>query len=169
MRHALFLICVLSPAVASADDDATVTVDDEGRVVARIHVPASTEEVRAVLGDTDGQLAALSPDTLSVQTTQVGPCEMVDRKTRGVWRPFAFRAKRCPTDRGWQETLVASDDFTKYEAEWELEATDHGTEVVYKIQTEINAPVPSSLVRTNLKSAASSMLKRLVGVFRRAR
>lgn len=168
MRRTAVFCSLLVSITASAADEARVSVDDQGRVVARIAVAASADEVKAVLADPKGTLAALSPETLSVQTTTEGRCEMVDRKTRGVWRPFAFRAKRCPTAHGWTETLVASDDFTAYAAEWEVEDSDDGTtEVVYTIQTEINAPVPRALVRTNLKTAAGDMLKRLAGLFRR--
>ncbi|MFT4623441.1 MAG: ribosome-associated toxin RatA of RatAB toxin-antitoxin module [Myxococcota bacterium] len=171
MFRAALLAAVLLPSLATAaDNEVAVTIDDRGHVVARIQVPASSDEVRALLADTGGRLAALSTDTLSVTTTQDGNCEMVDRKTRGIFRPFAFRAKRCPTENGWQETLVQSDDFTAYESEWQVgESSEGTTEVVYRIQTEINAPVPNSIVRTNLKTAAGNMLRSLVDVFRRAR
>ena len=170
MLRALLVPLLFASSLAIAGDDATVSVDDRGHVIARIQVPATTTEVRALLADTEGRLAQLSPDTLSVKSTPDGDCEMVERRTRGIFRPFAFRAKRCPTERGWEETLVESGDFTAYEAEWELEEQEDGTtEVVYRIQTEINAPVPSSLVRSNLKTAAGNMLKQLVDVFRPAR
>ena len=72
MRLAVLLTCLLAPVAASAADDATVSVDDQGRVVARIHVPASSDEVKAVLADAKGTLADLSPDTLSVETSADG-------------------------------------------------------------------------------------------------
>ena len=115
MIPAALLAALLAPQLAHANDHgASVSIDAEGVVVARILVPATSDEVRALLADTSGRLAALSPDTLSVISTPDGACEMVDRKTRGIFRPFAFRAQRCPTANGWQETLMQSDDFTAY-------------------------------------------------------
>ncbi len=146
-----------------------VTIDDAGHVVARVVLPASASDVHDILSDTDGAMAELAPDVLDVTIESAGTCELVSRRTRGVFRPFAFRARRCPTRNGWKEVLVDSEDFLAYEAAWELEETAGGTEVIYRIQTELNSPVPQGVVRSSLKSAAGQILSGLAELVGRPR
>jgi hypothetical protein len=139
-----------------------VHVDGEGRVVAVVTVQATPERVRTILADTAGALKELSPNTLSVEVTPDGPCERVNRQTRGIFQPLTLRSKRCPTADGWEETLMESDDFEHYEALWRVRSTESGTEVTYRIATVLTAPVPQLLVRQNLKQAAGTILQGLV-------
>ena len=159
---AILIGWVLVGPVSAATSEPVVHVDDAGRVVAMVIVDASPEQVRVILADTAGSLKDLSPNTLSVEVTSDGPCERVDRQTRGIFQPLTFQAKRCPTADGWEETLVESDDFEHYEALWSVRTTDAGTEVIYRIATELTAPVPQVLVRQNLKQAAGTILRALV-------
>lgn len=158
-----FLTCwILAGAAHAYPPEPQVHVDAEGRVVATVTLNAQPDEVRAILADTAGSLKDLSPNTLSVEVRPDGTCEHVQRHTRGILQPLVFDSKRCPTDEGWEETLLQSEDFEHYEAMWAVRITDSGTEVTYRIGTVLTAPVPQVLVRRNLKQAATTILQRLV-------
>ena len=153
---------VLAGTANASMPEPEVHVDNEGRVVAVVTVLAPPEQVRSILADTVGALKELSPNTLSVEVTPEGPCELVNRQTRGILQPLTLRSKRCPTPDGWEETLMESDDFEHYEALWKVRSTEKGTEVTYRIATVLTAPVPQLLVRQNLKKAARTILQGLV-------
>ncbi len=158
-----FLTCwILAGAVHATTPEPEVRIDAEGRVVATVTLNAQPESVRAILADTAGALKDLSPNTLSVEVSDEGACELVRRHTRGILQPLVFQSRRCPTDEGWEESLVQSEDFEHYEAMWAVRTTDSGTEVTYRIGTVLTAPVPQVLVRRNLKQAAGTILQRLV-------
>jgi hypothetical protein len=143
-----------------------ISVDSEGRVVARATIDATESAIRGVLADTTGRYAALSSDVLSVESVQSGRCEDVTRSTRGLFRPLRFRSMRCPTNDGFTEVLIESRDFSRYSSEWALNATDEGTEVVYVIDTDVNAPVPDVLVKRSVKQAATELMTKLADAVR---
>lgn len=163
MAMAIGLFCA-APSFAA---EPAVSVNSEGRVVATMTIDASSADLKAVLADTTGAFAELSPDVLNVSSVRKGDCEEVTRSTRGIFRPFRFRALRCKTSNGWSEKLMESGDFTSYASDMQLVETADGVLVTYSIETEINAPVPDSMVRSNLQSAAKNLLVRLAKRVRR--
>ena len=164
---ALCVGCLLWAAPASASDQAVVHITDDGTIVAKMAIGATEAQIREVLADTEGALAGLSPEVLSVEAVPKGTCEEVTRRTKGMFRPFKFRALRCPTSNGWKESLLESSDFGAYASEWQLTPNGSQVEIVYTIKTELNAPVPAALVRSNLRDSAKGLVERLAKKFRR--
>lgn len=146
---------VVASAVA-----ADVTVEPDGTVVAVEVVSAGAEAVRAVLADVHAA-AALSPEVLSVEVEPEGRCERVRRRTRGLLRPFELLALRCPTERGWSEALVSSEDFASFTAEWVVVASGSGTRVEYRVRTALRWPVPTVALREGLERAARTTVENL--------
>ena len=131
--------------VSMAAEPETV-VQSDGTVEVRMTVAAETEAVRELLADTDGVYSTLNTDIYRTQSEKRGNCEEVRRETRGVFRPFKFRALRCPSKDGFTETLLGSDDITTYDTSWQLTSTEEGTNIVYRVHTELRSAFPRPLV-----------------------
>ncbi len=152
------IVGVLVSTAALAQQPA-VNVDDEGVVAVRMTIDATESNIRDVLDDVEGELASLTPDVLSVETTKKGRCQEVTRSTRGLLRPFRFRALRCPTARGWHESLIESRDFSAYSSDWSLVETELGTEVVLTVHTELYALPKPLVTRSVVQSAKEQLIK----------
>lgn len=100
MLHLFF-----APALAQ---EPTGTVTEDGAVEVRCTLPASPEEVRALLAD-PVVAGRLSPETLSITPTSRGPCTELGMRVKGPFDPIALTTLRCPTPRGWKYSLVKRD------------------------------------------------------------
>jgi hypothetical protein len=138
------LAVALSRASMAAEPH--VVVQSDGTVEVQLTVAASTEAVREILADTSGVYSTLNADIYSTESKQRGNCEEVRRETRGLFRPFKFRSLRCPSEAGFTETLLDSNDLTIYDSSWELTSTGEGTKIVYRVHTELRAAFPRPLV-----------------------
>lgn len=158
------MLWLLLPAALAADP--SVSVGSDGTIVARVHVPANEAQVREALSD-PVKAGQLSPEVLSVASTPSGTCEVVTVQTQGAWDPLNYRGMRCPTETGWRTTLLDSDDFSALDVEWKLVAAEGGTDVEYRVKTEVDLAVPQSLVRKGMERSARntllSLLERVVG------
>jgi carbon monoxide dehydrogenase subunit G len=147
-------------AIARAAEP-SIAVEDDGTVVGRVEVAATESEVRALLTD-PVTAGSLTPGVLSVSPTPQGACTLLDVETRGPWDPLTYRGLRCPTADGWEQHLVASEDFARVDVHWKLAPTDTGTAVEYRVNTAITAPVPARLVRRGVEQSARETLVALV-------
>lgn len=127
---------------------------------ASVVVDSTPEQVRAALAD-PADMALRPPDMISVEATPRAGCHEIEGRTRGLLRPLAYRSLRCPTPTGFLETLVASEDFERYEAEWRIEAVEGGTRVSFRIDVLPDLPVPRALVSENVKRSAVAVVTAL--------
>ncbi len=146
-------------AMAAHGGDASVAVMDDGMVVGSITVEAEEPAVRALLRDAT-VVAELSSDVISIESEQTGDCEDTRKKTRGMFAPLTVHTRRCPTDDGWSERMVESDDFHRYETDWEVARTGAGTRVTYKVQTDPD--LPRRFVLKNIVAGVKDTLEQLV-------
>lgn len=160
MLGSLLLALALSPA-ALADEPPTVQLSGDGTVEARLRLPAEAgAEVRKVLAD-PAALGQLTSEVLSVETVERGSCQEVTRRTRGMFRPFKLRALRCPTAEGWEESLLEGSDFKAYATEWRVVETADGTEVIYRVRTELDVAVPQAVINQNVVQSTRNQLIKL--------
>jgi hypothetical protein len=149
---------LVGTALASAP---VVTVDADGTVVGVAVVAGDEAAVRALLGDVERE-AGLSPSVQSVEVeAEEGSCARVRKTTRGLFRPFELVVLRCPTDAGWREDLVRSDDFSVYATEWRIAPSDAGTRVEFRVRTTVNVMVPAAAVRAGTVDATRAALVKL--------
>ncbi|MBM4390862.1 MAG: SRPBCC family protein [Deltaproteobacteria bacterium] len=152
---------LLLSTAALAQDPSTL-VESNGTVVVECVVPQSEAEVRALLADPQ-RAGALTPEVLQVQTISRGDCLTLGVTVKGAWDPLTYTSQRCPTAHGFKFKLLESDDITAYEAEWKLAPQPGGgTRVTYRVLTEVDLPVPKSLVRKGIIDSAKETLKSLV-------
>ncbi len=142
------------------------SLDSDGAARVFVVVLDSEAAVRAALLD-PAAAAALPPEVLAVDTIATGKCVTLGVTVKGAWDPLRYTAQRCPTVTGYRYHLLQSDSITRYEAEWSLlPHVGGGTEVTYRIITEVDLPVPNALIRQSvLVSAKDTMLaliKRLI-------
>lgn len=154
------LLLALGSARA-AEVPVDIALGPEGTVVATVLLPAEEEAVRRILDD-PVRSAHLTPDLLSVDVAPTRPpCSHLDGRTRGLTRPLAYRVVRCPTAHGWRESLVSSEDFRRYEVEWQIVPVSEGVRVEYRVAIDVNLPVPGRLVSENVKRSARLTLQAL--------
>lgn len=167
---ALFVALALcgAPRSAAADDDASSTkistrVTPKGEVIVQVQVATKIDGVRAVLASAE-RSHNLAPTTVSAHATRDGACERVKLQVRGIITPFQLETRRCPTARGYLETLVGSSDFVDYRNEWELkDLGEVGTLVTFKTRTRPNVQVPESLLLMETKRVLTRLFKNLLG------
>lgn len=148
-------------AVAFAQDS-TAFLDEAGMAHARAFVAQSEAEVREALRDPE-VAAALPPEVLKVHTLSGGACVTLGITVKGAWDPLTYTTQRCPTASGYTYRLLNSDSITAYEAEWSLSPRPGGgTEVNYKVRTEVDLPVPATLVRKGVLQSAKDTVLALV-------
>ena len=138
-----------------------VRVESDGTVVATVVVAAQPTAVRALLAD-GVDATRLSPDVYDVRATPAGACQLLDKETRGIFRPFHLRTRRCPTDAGWTETLIGSDDFTAFRSSVDVAAVGSDTRVTYRVRTSLAVPVPQAALNRSVSESARAVLDNLV-------
>lgn len=138
------LLLLAVPAMAN---EPSVTVDQSGSVVVgRTLLAAPSAQVKKAIQQVSAAEMS-SPSVLDVTKIRDGACEQITRKTRGVFSPLVMNTRRCPTQTGWREFLVQSDDFNAYEMNWVVrEGVAGGTQVELHVKTELSLGVPQSLV-----------------------
>lgn len=155
---------LLAPAVADGAPEPAPRVETHitagGEIVASLRLSAKPAAVREVLASAE-RSHGLAPTTVSAKATADGPCERVKLKTRGLFTPFELETRRCPTARGFRETLVASADFAEYWNEWILEDVDGGTRVVFRTRTVPKVAVPEALIQTEARRVIVRLLTNL--------
>ena len=161
----IILACVLllgvHPAAWADEAEPSVHIAKDGSIEGQITLPFPESEVYHLLSDPVAS-SKLNRDVYDASSKRQGACEIVYRKVRGVWSPMTYRAKRCPTTHGWVEQLIDSESVSDYYMEWELERLSSGTRVKYKVRTQINAPIPTSIIQSETKRSVTQMLKNLL-------
>jgi hypothetical protein len=149
------LACLLGSAISQAQtpDEPLVQREEPGTIITRLLVPASAEEVRAVLND-PVTFGGFTPDVQSMRVEPRGRCKLLSFDTRGLLEPMRYSTLRCPSDLGWRETLFQSDDFTRYDADIALEPAPEGTLITYKLSVGLDLPVPDVVISRNVKRSA---------------
>ncbi len=146
-----------------------MAVEANGTVVVECVVPQSEAEVRALLADPQ-RAGALTPEILGVTTLSKGDCLTLGVTVKGAWDPLTYTSSRCATATGYKYELLSSDDITAYEAEWRLvPQSGGGTKVTYRVLTEVDLPVPKSLLRKGIVDSATETIKSLVRQLAKAR
>lgn len=139
-----------------------VDLDHDGQVIGTVVVTATEAQVRSVLDNAE-MLGELSPQVIDVHaTTLPDGCEELVTETKGMFRNLTYTSRRCRTAKGWDDTLVQSDDFSEYRASWEASPVDGGTRITVRSRTNVNLPLPDSLVNKQSRKGIAEMLEALV-------
>lgn len=164
----VMLALAAAPPTAGAEEAApkvSMRISPKGEVVAQVKLSASSKVVREVLASAE-RWHKLAPTTVSAKATRDGSCEKVKLSVRGLVEPFQLETRRCPTAKGWLETLVNSSDFSEYRNEWELEDLGaEGSRVTFKTRTIPKVVVPESLLQMETKRILNRVMKNLQSEF----
>lgn len=163
-RFAAALLGLTLSVGAFASDSPDVRVEDDGTVVARLMVEAPAADVKRAIAAVQREAF---DNVLELRFQPDGACQSVFRKTRGLWSPLTMKTKLCPTQQGWREKLVQSDDYTDYQTEWVVrDNTDGATEMQLSVRTSVNLAVPGSLLRqgtiSGMRRTFAEVLQQLV-------
>jgi len=146
------------PALAVEPEN--LGVDSDGFIGARILIDSPLNLVRKVLSKPVDAIR-LAPDVLEVSAESQGTCDKVSVKAKGLWRPLNYVVIRCPTEAGFSERLLESDDFSAHNVEWTLAPSGSGTLVTVRSRTRIAYPVPDGMVA---RVAGKSLRESLKGL-----
>ena len=152
------LLSLGSPALAVEPE--SLGVDSNGFVGARLLIDYPMSLVRSVLSK-PVDAVRLAPDVIEVSAESQGTCDKVSVKAKGLWRPLTYVVIRCPTEAGFSERLLESDDFSAHNVEWTLAPSGSGTLVTVRSRTRIAFPVPDGMVA---RVAGKSLLDSLKGL-----
>ncbi len=159
----LFPLMAYIGVVAHAGTGPAITVEDDGTVVARMLIDAPPAQVRQVIPDIQ---AGTSTNVLSSTKVPDGSCIKIDRRTRGLWDPLEMKTRLCPTDTGWRESLVSSDDFNAYSTEWSVRDDNGRSSVQVRVRSEVNLLIPTSMVQSGtiqgLHDSFAAILRKLL-------
>ncbi len=138
-------LSLLGSAAWADEPEPQVEVREDGSVVGRMLIEEAPEDVKDALmpAQTQGR-----PPTgvISVDTTTNGRCIDIHRRTKGLMSPLEMDTRLCPTGTGWQEHLVSSDDFAKYNTTWHVRQAPGGHSYVeVRVDSAVNLKVPESL------------------------
>lgn len=153
-----------SVAGAQTPDEPLVQSEEAGTVVTRLLVPAPEDEVRRLLED-PATLGRLAPDVLSQDIRARGACQELHTDTRGLIVPIHVATLRCPTARGWHESLLEGASFTRYDADVQISPAEGGTLVIYRMAVGLDLPVPQRMVSGNVKRSARLTMQALRDLF----
>jgi hypothetical protein len=165
MRRLLVSIVALIPTVALAGGP-EITVADDGTIVAKMTVDAPEATIRSAIPELL-QASEHFQNVLAIQMTPDGSCRRIFRRTKGLWAPLEMYTRLCPTQRGWRELLVKSDDYDAYDVEWSLSPNGARTDVRLTVRSSVDLPVPSVMIRQGaiggIQETFAELLRRLVG------
>lgn len=143
-----------------------VTVTEHGTVRGRVVVPASLDTVRDTLDHSAGRIAAVA-NGAEVEATADGSCELEHTYMPHPIKSVTYTLRTCPTEQGFHSVLVDSHDLERFEAIWELSATDEGTVVTYDLDLKPSFPLPGFVVRASAKKGVLDAMLGLERAFAR--
>ena len=155
-------IVFLTAALAAPAEPSPVEIGADSSIRTTVIVAATPEQVRARLADPVAA-AELCDDVIGARVVGAsGDCSLLEVTTRGLTDPLVYTVKRCPTADGWQETLVASDDFSRQDSRVRLEAVPGGTRIVMEVRSEPRLPLPQRLLQSEIAKSTVQTLRNLV-------
>jgi hypothetical protein len=164
---ALFTLAHSTTATAQTPDEPLVQSEEPGTIVTRLLVPAPEHEVRALLEDPEA-FARFTPDVEGLEVQARGRCKLLMFDSRGLFDTLHYSTLRCPSERGWRETLFESEDFTRYDADMQLESVPGGTNIIYRLSVGLDLPVPDIVISRNVKRSAKLTMQAVREIFLRA-
>jgi len=151
------LVTAVGFGVAHAAEP-TVTLASPGHIDASVWVDAAPRDVLAALSD-GALLASLAPDVIDAQAQADGACVGLSVTSRGLLSPVTLRTRRCPTASGWQETLVTSGVFERFDTAWTVSPEGTGSRVDYRVAVEVPAWVPMSVLHSRLTASVTATMR----------
>ncbi len=153
---ALLLLCAWSVPAFADGGEPEVVITADGTVEGVVVVGAPPDRVRAYIADI-AMTRKLAKDVVSVDVVKDGGCELVTTYASS-FIDVTYVARRCPTETGWIETLLESEQFADYYAEWFIAPVSNGIELRFRLRTDLDMPVPARLVRGALKRSVMGTL-----------
>ena len=158
---AALLLCAFAVPASANDGDPTVEITTDGTVEGTVTVGAPPDVVRTYLADI-AMTRKKAKDVVSVDVVKDGGCELVTTYASS-FIDVTYVARRCPTETGWIETLLESEQFADYYAEWFITPVKNGLELRFRLRTDMDMPVPVRFVRGALKRSVKGTLVAIQG------
>lgn len=153
---AALLLCAWALPASADEGEPEVVITADGTVEGTVTVGAPPDVVRSYISDI-AMTRKKAKDVVSVDVVKDGGCELVTTFASS-FIDVTYVARRCPTDTGWIETLLESEQFTDYYAEWFITPVKNGIELRFRLRTDMDMPVPVRLVRGALKRSVKGTL-----------
>lgn len=136
----------------------SVSVDASNTVIGTVSVSLSPDDVRGRLAD-PGWVATVDGGKTTVTVAgHDGACLLVDYVSPSSLVTVRYRVRQCPTAGGYRSTLVESDDFSAYEAEWIVSAEGTGSTLQYRLRLAPKVPLPASVMAAIVRGGVEDMM-----------
>lgn len=155
----MFLGVLLTVVGVVRAGEPTAAPSSDGFWRTEILVPAPLSDVQAALADPIAS-SRLSPDIVSTTYLARGECPTLRAELAGIVA-LSYDYKRCATQDGWHETLVASSGLESYEVRWRLQPAGESTRVEYSVRVDPVLPAPQFLIVRQMKKSMHTIVTRL--------
>ncbi len=158
MLSSLSLLLILGTAHAGTELSGPV-VSSDGFVMLEMTVPIPPGKAREKLADA-ATLMPLDPRVKTVNITTDEPCEQI--AIEGSFKSVAVQTalRRCPSESGFEETLISSSLYSAYTATWQVEPVESGALVRYRVKVEIEGLAPI-IINYETGASAAKMMRRV--------
>ncbi len=156
----VFLLLVSAGPLQAAPPDPERPVFEDGYTLLTISIPAPSADVRAVLADPRYTLL-LTPSVKEVEILDQGECDHTRSLAKAFFISLRYESRRCPTETGWREELVASEQVRVYSTEWIIEPAEGGTRVQVRVRLQMKVDVPERLIAPTLAGQMKRALRKL--------
>ena len=92
---------------------------------------------------------------------QQGECTVLDYVAPNTVMTVSYRVRRCPTEGGFEATLVHSDEMDTFHETWKVVPADDGSHITYNLQTSTSLPIPGFLVNSTTRRRVKGLMKAL--------
>jgi hypothetical protein len=152
MRFLLFAGAVIGRPAPS------IQVSDDGTVNASAEVYADFETVKAAL-TSPADLHRIAGEVTIEETTADGECTLIRSLRSHPLATVRYWTRSCPTNDGYTETFVSSDDLADFSATLAVTPTDSGALVAYKFRTVTRFPTPDFIMKREASAEAQRMMQ----------
>lgn len=122
-------------------------------------------DVRARLADPTWVSTIDAGSTTVTVRERAGDCLIADFTSPSTLMTVRYTVRQCPTANGYKSTLVSSDDFASYEAEWSVAAEGTGSLLTYRLRLTPSLPIPASFLSGTLRRDILSLMEQFAGRF----
>ena len=152
-----FLLVLGFTTPAAAGGEAVQLRTHEGHVVGEVLVEASAAAARRLLGDPD-RVARIDGRGTQISSRKRGDCmESQIVAPSGVGK-ISYTSLSCPTETGFEGSLVASKQVRTLEARWTIEQRGDRTLLKYDLYAVPRIRIPQKLVALLAKRGVGRLL-----------
>lgn len=147
-------------ALAHADEPTALIDGTTVRGSAHLEVPPA--RVLAQLQDPVWESSLSATGTRVEVKGRTGECQHLALLSPNPVVDASYEVRRCPTEDGFQSTLITSAVLATYRARWRALPEGEGSRITYEVDLSSSLWVPETLVRSETRRSVLKMMTTMV-------